>query len=82
MPDREGRRVADVARVGARAGVSGGDGLGQRGVGATPAQPPLPTACSFLFQRSGSGSQISTLMSESLDGVSVAATRQNAGSDA
>src|SRR6186713_3271061 len=46
-----------------------------------PAHPPLPTAWNFPFQRD-EGSQISTLISESIDGVSVAATRQNAGSDA
>ena len=43
-----------------------------------PAQPPLPTAWNFPFQ-SAAGSQTSILMSESVDGVSVAATRQKAG---
>src|SRR5215813_5626485 len=43
-----------------------------------PAQPPLPTAWNFPFQ-SEAGSQTSILMSESGEGVSVAATRQNAG---
>src|SRR5512138_1484238 len=43
-----------------------------------PAHAPLPTACSFVFQLAA-GSQTSILMSESLDGVSVAATRQNGG---
>src|SRR6185436_8915134 len=51
-----------------------------------PAQPPLPTACSLPFHPppppATAGSQISILMSESLDGVSVAATRQNAGRSA
>src|SRR6476661_4073173 len=42
-----------------------------------PAHPPLPTACSLLFQPE-EGSQTSILMSESLDGVSVALTRQKA----
>ena len=46
-----------------------------------PAHPPLPTAWNFPFQPDA-GSQTSILMSESPDGVSVAATRQNAGSDA
>src|SRR3954464_7089484 len=46
-----------------------------------PDQPPLPTARNFRFQ-SAAGSQTSILMSESPDGVSVAATRQNAGSSA
>src|SRR5207253_1075828 len=45
----------------------------------TPAQPPLPTAWNFPFQATA-GSQTSILMSESDDGVSVAATRQKAGS--
>src|SRR5882762_4700666 len=44
-----------------------------------PAQPPLPTAWNFPFQ-SAAGSQTSILMSESDEGVSVAATRQNVGS--
>src|SRR5438094_7793152 len=43
-----------------------------------PDQPPLPTPRNFLFQ-SAAGIQTSILMSESADGVSVAATRQNAG---
>jgi hypothetical protein len=55
----------------------------------TPAQPPLPTAWNLPFHAvsaaaapsaRGAGSQTSILMSESLVGVSVAATRQNAGS--
>src|SRR5688572_24338579 len=45
----------------------------------TPAQPPLPTAWYLPFQPVA-GSQTSTLMSESADGASVAATRQCAGS--
>src|SRR5579859_335208 len=44
----------------------------------TPAHPPLPTAWNLPFQFAA-GSQISTLMSESAVGVSVAATRQNSG---
>src|SRR5262245_8164522 len=44
-----------------------------------PAHAPFPTACSFPFQPAA-GNHTSTLISESLDGVSVAATRQNAGS--
>src|ERR1700733_12219313 len=44
-----------------------------------PAQPPLPTAWNFPFQ-SVVGSQTSILMSESAEGVSVAATRQKVGS--
>src|SRR5262249_38785532 len=50
-----------------------------------PAHAPLPTAWSFPFHPpppavdEAAGSQTSTLISESLDGVSVAATRQNAG---
>src|SRR3954452_20731524 len=43
-----------------------------------PFHAPLPTAWNFPFQFAA-GSQTSILMSESLDGVSVAATRQNAG---
>src|SRR5579863_2325170 len=43
-----------------------------------PAQPPLPTASYFWFQ-SAAGSHTSILMSESLEGLSVAVTRQNAG---
>src|SRR5262245_50226959 len=41
----------------------------------TPAQPPPPTA-SYLPFHPDTGSQSSILISESLDGVSVAATRQ------
>ena len=44
-----------------------------------PFKPPLPTAWNLPFQPAA-GSQTSILMSESLVGVSVAATRQNAGS--
>src|SRR6476659_4934794 len=44
-----------------------------------PAHAPLPTASSFPFQPD-TGSQTSILMSESDEGVSVAATRQNGGS--
>src|SRR4029077_7039190 len=44
-----------------------------------PAQPPLPTDWSLWFHPE-TGSQTSTLMSESLEGFNVAATRQNAGS--
>src|SRR6266850_2973583 len=44
-----------------------------------PAHPPLPTACSFPFQPEEAGNQTSIVISESLDGFSVAATRQNAG---
>src|ERR1041385_8722632 len=43
-----------------------------------PAQAPLPTDCRFPFQ-ADSGSQTSILISESVEGVSVAATRQNDG---
>src|SRR5580658_6530302 len=44
----------------------------------TPAQPPLPTASYFWFQ-SADGSHTSILISESLVGLRVAETRQNAG---
>src|SRR5512142_2175930 len=47
-----------------------------------PAQAPLPTDCRFPFHPlpgPASGNQTSTLISESATGVSVAATRQNAG---
>src|SRR5438876_12446674 len=44
-----------------------------------PAQPPLPTAWNFPFQ-ARAGRQTSILTSESNEGVSVAATRQKAGS--
>src|SRR5262245_55140264 len=43
-----------------------------------PLQPPLPTAWNLPFQPEA-GIQTSILMSESADGLSVAATRQNAG---
>jgi hypothetical protein len=43
-----------------------------------PFHPPLPTASSFPFQFC-EGSQTSILISESLEGFSVAVTRQNAG---
>src|SRR6266850_135634 len=46
-----------------------------------PVHAPLPTAWYLLFQFSA-GSQISILMSESLDGFAVSATRQNAGKSA
>src|SRR5665213_3067151 len=53
-----------------------------------PAHAPLPTACSLPFHPepaapepcAEAGSHTSILSSESFDGVSVAATRQNAGS--
>src|SRR5262245_11688400 len=44
----------------------------------TPAQPPFPTAWNLPFQPFA-GSHTSILMSESVVGVSVAATRQNDG---
>src|ERR1022692_2637294 len=44
----------------------------------TPAQPPLPTDWSLPFQPD-SGSHASILISESIEGVNVAVTRQNAG---
>src|SRR5262245_3575273 len=44
----------------------------------TPAQPPLPTAWNLLFQFCA-GNHTSTLMSESLVGLIVTATRQNSG---
>src|SRR5882724_1014558 len=51
-----------------------------------PAHAPLPTASNLPFHPppppANVGSQISILMSESLEGVSVAATRQNGGSAA
>ena len=43
-----------------------------------PFQPPLPIAWNLPFQPAA-GSHTSILMSESADGLSVAATRQNAG---
>src|SRR6185503_13455150 len=43
-----------------------------------PSQPPLPTAWNLPFHATA-GSQTSILMSESDQGVSVAATRQKAG---
>src|SRR5437667_7654204 len=46
-----------------------------------PFHAPLPTAWYFVFQLSA-GSQTSILMSESLDGFAVSATRQNAGRSA
>src|SRR5262245_8342105 len=46
-----------------------------------PVHAPLPTACNFPFHPEV-GSHTSILMSESLDGVSVAATRQNVGKPA
>src|SRR5215510_1497246 len=48
------------------------------GYGIEPAHPPFPTASNLPFQPDA-GSQTSILMSESLVGVSVAVTRQNAG---
>src|SRR5688572_783265 len=44
-----------------------------------PAKPPLPTPWNLPFQPAN-GNHTSILMSESLDGLNVAATRQNAGS--
>ena len=78
MIEREGPAAADVPGVGGRARIPGADGLGHRGIADEPAQPPLPTAWNLPFQ-SAAGSQTSTLMSESLVGLSVAATRQNSG---
>src|SRR5437879_5522980 len=48
------------------------------GYGIVPAHPPLPTARNLPFQPDA-GSHTSVLMSESLLGVNVAVTRQNAG---
>src|SRR4029453_12489183 len=47
--------------------------------GTLPFHPPLPTASNFPFHPDA-GSHTSILISELLDGVSVAATRQNEGS--
>src|SRR5580765_42600 len=44
-----------------------------------PAQPPLPTASNLPFQFAADGIQTSILISESLEGASVAAMRQNSG---
>src|ERR1035437_3148357 len=44
----------------------------------TPAQPPLPTDWSLPFQPDA-GIHTSILISESVEGVNVAVTRQNAG---
>src|SRR5688572_13798130 len=44
-----------------------------------PPYPPFPTAWNLLFH-CASGIHTSILISESLEGLSVAATRQNAGS--
>src|ERR1043166_6704890 len=52
------------------------------GYAIVPAYPPFPTAWNFPFHTALSGSHTSILTSESLDGVSVACTRQNAGSAA
>src|SRR5689334_16094681 len=49
------------------------------GYAIAPLNAPLPTAWNLPFQPD-SGNQTSILMSESLVGFSVAATRQNAGS--
>src|SRR5688572_18025619 len=49
------------------------------GYAIAPLNPPLPTAWNLPFQPEA-GNQTSILMSESLVGFSVAATRQNAGS--
>jgi hypothetical protein len=43
-----------------------------------PLQPPLPVAWNLPFQPDA-GNQTSILMSDSADGLRVAATRQNAG---
>src|SRR6185503_12019525 len=50
------------------------------GYAIVPAHPPLPTAWNLPFHDPLSGSQTSILMSESVEGVSAAATLQNAGS--
>src|SRR2546425_698473 len=44
-----------------------------------PARPPLPVPRNLPFHVAGSGSHTSILMSESLLGMDVARTRQNAG---
>src|SRR5215831_16026210 len=44
-----------------------------------PARPPFPVPRNFPFHVEGSGSHTSILMSESLLGMDVASTRQNAG---
>src|ERR1041385_341979 len=52
------------------------------GYAIVPAHPPFPTAWNFPFHTALSGSHTSILISEGPGGVSVACTRQNAGSAA
>ena len=90
MPERECGRVADVSGVGGRGGIAGRHRLGQRRVReCSPAsrrsrRPGTSRSSRFSGAprgRAATGSQTSILMSESLVGVSVAATRQKAGAE-
>jgi hypothetical protein len=80
-PTCEGRGVALVAGVGAGAGIAGFHGVAERGV-ADRAGPAAVADSLELAVPAETGSQTSILMSESLDGFSVAFTRQNAGTAA
>ena len=79
MPDHKRRRGFGVARVGAGGGIAGGDRSGEVAI----ADAPGPSAVADRFQLAvpcrAAGIQTSILMSESLVGFSVAATRQMAG---
>src|SRR5580704_12895424 len=55
---------------------------GPAATAAPPPSPPFPVPRNLPFHFPATGSQTSTLISESLDGASVACTRQNAGRSA
>jgi hypothetical protein len=67
-----------MAGVGARRRVAAADAAASAFTSMLPFHPPLPVAWNLPFHPE-EGSQTSILMSESGDGLSVAATRQNAG---
>src|SRR5271166_2115083 len=68
----------DMASIGTGGGVPKRDAGASALYWISPAKPPFPTPSNFPFQPEA-GIQISILMSESLVGFNLAATRQNAG---
>ena len=78
MPDGEARIDAGVAGVGRRHRVTAAQSVAERGV-LNRAAPRAVADREELAVPSRSGSQTSDLMSESLVGLIVSATRQNAG---
>ncbi len=78
VPGHEIAVAADVPGVGPDGGVAGPDRVGERRVGNAPAETAVADALQLAIP-TASGSQTSTRMSESDEGVSLAVTRQKAG---